>query len=261
MKLMKNKLRIISWNVNGIRAAARKNFHAWLLDENPDILCVQETKAHPDQLDEHLLNVHDYLSFWSSAEKKGYSGTAIFTKEKPLSVETKVGIEALDKEGRMVCLEYEKFFIVNVYFPNGKMNETRLKYKMDYYGAHQKFVAKLRKTGKAVVVCGDYNTAHKEIDLARPKANEKISGFLPVERAWIDGYVEFGMLDTFREFSDKAAMYTWWSMRSGARSRNVGWRIDYFFIDKDHKDILKDAFILTDVMGSDHCPLGVEIEH
>ena len=259
MRLMKNKLRIISWNVNGIRAAVRKNFHAWLLEENPDILCVQETKAHPDQLDDHLLNAHDYHSFWSSAEKKGYSGTAIFAKKEPISMQTKVGVEALDKEGRMICLEYEKFFIINVYFPNGKAREERLDYKMDYYAAHLKFIEELRKKGKAVIVCGDYNTAHKEIDLARPKANEKISGFLPKERAWLDEYVEKGMVDTLREFNDKSAIYTWWSMRSGARSRNVGWRIDYFFIDKEHREMLKDAFVLADVIGSDHCPLGVEI--
>ncbi len=257
---MAKTLKIISWNVNGIRAAARKGFHDWLKAENPDILCVQETKAHPEQLDEHLLNAHGYLTFWDSAEKKGYSGTAIFTREKPLSIQTKVGVADLDREGRMVCLEYEKFFIINVYFPNGKMNATRLKFKMDYYDAHLKFVEKLKKTGKAIIVCGDYNTAHKEIDLARPKANQKISGFLPEERAWIDKYIEYGYIDTFREFNDRPDQYTWWSMRSGARKRNVGWRIDYFFINKEHRKMLKDAFILQEVMGSDHCPLGVKVE-
>ena len=257
---MMKKVRILSWNVNGIRAAYKKGILNWFRKEQPDILCVQETKAMKEQLPEDLINVNGYASYFSSAERKGYSGTATYTKVNPVKVVNGIGIKKFDSEGRFLVTEFDEFVLFNIYFPNGKAKKERLQYKMDFYEAFLKHLKKLLKQDKKIVICGDVNTAHKEIDLARPKENEKISGFLPEEREWIDKLLETGFTDTFRKFNQKPEQYTWWDMMTRARDRNVGWRIDYFFISDNLKDNLKNALILPEVMGSDHCPVGIELK-
>jgi exodeoxyribonuclease-3 len=257
---MMKKVRILSWNVNGIRAAYKKGFIDWFAEEKPDILCVQETKAMKEQLPNDLINVNGYNSFFSSAERKGYSGTATYTKVNPVKVSNGIGIEKFDSEGRFLVTGFDEFVLFNIYFPNGKAKAERLQYKMDFYEAFLKHLKKILKQDKKIVICGDVNTAHKEIDLARPKPNEKISGFLPEEREWIDKLLEAGFIDTLRVFNQKPEQYTWWDMMTRARDRNVGWRIDYFFISDNLKDNLKNALILPEVMGSDHCPVGIELK-
>jgi len=254
------EVRILSWNVNGIRAAYKKGILNWFSKEQPDILCIQETKAMKEQLPQDLLNVNGYTSYFSSAERKGYSGTATYTKVNPVKVANGIGIKKFDSEGRFLITEFDEFILFNIYFPNGKAKKERLQYKMDFYEAFLKYLQKLLKQDKKIVICGDVNTAHKEIDLARPKANEKISGFLPEEREWIDKLLETGFIDTLRVFNQKPEQYTWWDMMTRARDRNVGWRIDYFFISDNLKDNLKSALIFPEVMGSDHCPVGIELK-
>ncbi|MCB9259119.1 MAG: exodeoxyribonuclease III [Ignavibacteriales bacterium] len=253
-------LKLISWNVNGIRAVAKKGFHEWFAAEAPDILCLQETKAWEEQLDESLTNIDGYTSYFNEANKKGYSGVVIYTKEKPLSVQKGFGVEEFDTEGRTLIAEYKNFVLYNIYYPNGKARADRLKYKLDFYEVFQKHAEELLKKGKKIIICGDVNTAHKEIDLARPKENSKISGFLPEEREWIDRFLEAGFIDTLRMFNDQPEVYTWWDQISRARDRNVGWRIDYFFISENLKKNITNAFTLPDVMGSDHCPVGIEMK-
>ena len=253
-------MKLISWNVNGIRAVAKKGFLEWFEKESPDVLCLQETKAHPDQLGFELTHPEGYHAhFSSSSVKKGYSGVVTYSKKEPIAVQEGMGIEKFDQEGRIITTEFDDFILLNVYFPNGKARDERLQYKMEFYEAFLKHIESLRKKGKRVIFCGDVNTAHKAIDLARPKDNEKVSGFLPIEREWMDRVVEKGYVDTLREFHTEPELYTWWSMRSGARARNVGWRIDYFFVDPELKEAVKDAFTMPEVMGSDHCPVGIEI--
>ena len=258
---MSKKIKILCWNVNGIRAVLQKGFLKWLDKAKPDILCVQETRADRLQLPSNVTDHKNYHSFWHSATvKKGYSGVVTFSKEEPIHVETGFGIEKFDQEGRVVMMEFKKFILFNVYFPNGKQSTDRLNFKLEFYDAFLEHIDKLKKKGKKIIFCGDVNTAHKEIDLARPKENEKISGFLPIERKWIDRVIKHGYLDSLREFHPEPELYTWWDLKSQARKRNVGWRIDYFFIQKELKKNLKDAFILKDVMGSDHCPIGIELQ-
>jgi exodeoxyribonuclease III len=254
------KIRLLSWNVNGIRAIQKKGFIDWLKNENPDILCLQETKAHPDQLDDVLKNVDGYTSYFSSAEKKGYSGVATYTKAKPVNIQQGLGVKKFDSEGRFIITEFNEFILFNIYFPNGKASEERLQYKMEFYETFLKHCKKLLKDGKKIVVCGDVNTAHKEIDLARPKENSQTSGFLPQEREWIDKFLSAGFIDTFRMFNQEPEQYTWWDMVTRARDRNVGWRIDYFYISENLKDNIKSASILSSVMGSDHCPVEIELK-
>ena len=251
---------ILSWNVNGIRAVFKKGFAEWLKEADPDILCLQETKAWEEQLGKEITHVPGYHSYWCQGVKKGYSGTAIYTKEKPLSVERGFGIEEFDNEGRIIIAEYKKFTLINIYYPNGKRDKQRLQYKMDFYEAFQKYANKLKDEGKNLIICGDVNTAHKEIDLARPKQNQKTSGFLPEERAWIDRFLADGYIDTLRMFNEAPEIYTWWDVFTKARTRNVGWRIDYFFISESLKKKITDAFTLPDVKGSDHCPVGIKIK-
>jgi exodeoxyribonuclease-3 len=253
-------MRLISWNVNGIRAAERKGLFDWFKKDSPDIFCVQEIKALPDQFPLHLKNTPKYHVYINSAERKGYSGVATYTKQKPVSVKTGFGIEKFDSEGRTLITEFADFVLFNIYFPNGKQNQERLDYKLEFYDTFLSYADNMIAEGKNIIVCGDFNTAHKEIDLAHPKANENVSGFLPIERAWIDRFIEHGYIDTFRQFNKKPDKYTWWSMRTKARERNVGWRIDYFFVNNSFLSKVKNAFILQDVMGSDHCPIGIEIE-
>ena len=255
-----SRLKLLSWNVNGIRAAEKKGFLIWLLKESPDILCVQETKAHIEQLSKELINPYDYKTFWSSGERKGYSGVATFTKLEPANTETGFGVKKFDSEGRILISDYKDFILFNIYFPNGQRDEERLKYKLGFYDEFLKHIDDLKKKDKKIIICGDVNTAHKEIDLARPKENETTSGFLPVERKWMDKFVEQGYIDTFRHFVKDGGHYTYWDPITRARERNVGWRIDYFFISPNLLKNLKKAFIMSEVMGSDHCPLGIEIE-
>ena len=253
-------MRLLSWNINGIRAADKKGFFNWFQKESPDILCLQEIKAEKDQFPPHLRNTPGYYISINSAERKGYSGVATYSKTQPITVETGFGIDIFDKEGRILIIEYPRFVLFNIYFPNGKQNQQRLDYKLKFYDTFLAVADNLKAKGKNIVVCGDFNTAHKPIDLARPKANETVSGFLPIERAWIDTFTDHGYVDAFRQFNTKPDQYTWWSMRTRARDRNIGWRIDYFFVNKEFLPQIQDAFILPDVMGSDHCPIGIEIK-
>ena len=255
------ELKLLCWNVNGLRAVANKGFLEWLHNEQPDILCLQETKAYPEQLDQALREPEGYHVYWSNPEKKGYGGVATFTRDKPLRVEKDFSSQGIkfDVEGRIILTEYPGFVLLNIYFPNGKKDETRLKYKMDFYEAFLSFVESLRKKHPNIAVCGDFNTAHKEIDLARPKENEKVSGFLPMERAWMDKFVARGYVDTFRQFHQEPGQYSWWDMKSRARERNVGWRIDYFFVTKNLVPFVAKAFIVPEVPGSDHCPVGMTL--
>ncbi|MBU4535688.1 MAG: exodeoxyribonuclease III [Euryarchaeota archaeon] len=256
---MKN-IRIVSWNVNGIRAIHRKGFLNWLNKDKPDILCIQETKATPDQLPRTLKEINGYHVYFNSAERKGYSGVALYSSFKPENIENGFGIDKFDREGRIQIADYGEFVLFNIYFPNGKMSEERLKYKLEFYDAFLDYANQLRDQGKNIIVCGDLNTAHKEIDLARPKENSNISGFLPVERAWIDKFLDNGYVDTFRMFNSDANQYTWWSYRTRARERNVGWRLDYFFANKEFTDRIESSYILYEVMGSDHSPVALDIK-
>jgi exodeoxyribonuclease-3 len=254
---MKEK-KLLCWNVNGIRAIKGKGFLDWLQRESPDILCLQETKAHLDQLDADLREPPGYQSYWNHPkERKGYSGVAVFTKEKPLNVRYDFGETGLDLEGRVIIAEYPEFTLFDVYFPNGKSGPERLNYKMTFYDTFLNYADSLKAAGKKLVICGDVNTAHKEIDLARPRENSKISGFLPEERTWMDKLIAHGYVDTFRQFNKEPDQYTWWDMKSGARVRNVGWRLDYFFVSENLLPSVTKAFIMPGVMGSDHCPVGI----
>ena len=251
-------MRIISWNVNGIRAAIRNGFMDWLQEETAHIICLQEVKATWAQTD-GVFERDEYTVIWNDASRAGYSGVATLSKPRPLKTWKGIGIEEFDHEGRIILTEYDQFFLYNIYFPNGQRDQERLDYKLRFYDAFLEHAQQTRKKGKAVITCGDFNTAHKEIDLKNPKANEKYSGFLPVERAWMDKLVEHGYVDTFRMFNKEPDQYSWWTYRFGARKKNVGWRIDYFFIDEEHKDMVRSAFINQQVMGSDHCPVGIEL--
>ncbi|MCU0782556.1 MAG: exodeoxyribonuclease III [Verrucomicrobia bacterium] len=249
-------MKLISWNVNGLRAVLRKNFLEFLDAEKPDVLGLQETKCHPDDVEQ--LWPARYTTYWNCAEKKGYSGTAIFTKTRPLKVTPHIGIAQHDREGRVLTAEFDDFFLANVYVPNSKRELTRLAYRQQWDRDFLRYLKKLEKK-KPVIFCGDLNVAHTEIDLANPKANVKNHGFTPEERAGFSAFVKAGFLDTFREFEKGGGHYTWWSQMSGARARNVGWRIDYFLMSATLRPRLKRAFIRTDVPGSDHCPVGIEI--
>ncbi len=252
-------MRLLSWNVNGLRAIYKKNFLEWFDSEQADMYCIQETKSHLDQLPKKLIERPDYNGYFAQAERKGYSGVALWSKVIPKKVSYELGLPRFDKEGRLIEAEYQDIILFNVYFPNGKASKERLQYKMDYYETFLKRIADLLREGKKIVICGDVNTAHQEIDLARPKENEKISGFLPIEREWIDRLIKLGFIDTFRHFHPGPGQYSWWDYKTRARERNVGWRIDYFFISNNLKDNLKSAFIQSEVTGSDHCPIGIDL--
>jgi exodeoxyribonuclease III len=250
-------MRLLSWNINGIRAVAGKGFFEWMAESSADVVCLQETKAMPGQLNEALLSPDGYFSYWNNPDRKGYAGVCVYTKKQPLSVESDFPPRSFDTEGRALILRFEGFVLINVYFPNGGMSPERLRYKLDFYDRFLKYVDGLKS--EKVVVCGDFNTAHKEIDLARPKQNEMFSGFLPEERKWIDKFVDHGYIDTFRKFNSSPGQYSWWDYKTRSRERNVGWRIDYFFVNQEMAPGLKNAFIMPEVMGSDHCPVGIEL--
>jgi exodeoxyribonuclease-3 len=252
-------MKIISWNVNGIRAVAGKNAFSWVDEIKPDILCLQEIKAEAHQIPEHLFTHDLTYRYVNSAKKKGYSGTMSFANRSFTHTATDLNIDHTE-EGRILEHHFGDAVLFNVYFPNGQQSEERLAHKMKFYADFLAHAQDLRRQGKGIIICGDVNTAHREIDLTHPKANEDTSGFLPMERAWIDRLLEAGYIDTFRQIhGDKKDAYSWWSYRAGARERNVGWRIDYFFISKELEPHLRDAFILADIHGSDHCPVGIEI--
>lgn len=253
-------MKIISWNVNGIRAVAQKDFFKDLKEMNPDILCLQETKAQDDQVAETLVPANGYHIYSNSAEKKGYSGTAILSKTKPINVSKDIGIAEHDAEGRVLCLEYDNFFLVNVYVPNSGSDLKRLDYRQVWDKDFFNYLKTL-ETKKPVVVCGDFNVAHKPIDLARPKPNyNKSAGYMQEEIDGMDRFTQGGLIDTFRHFYPEAEnKYTWWSYRAGARGKNVGWRIDYFLVSQSFINSLSSASILNEIMGSDHCPVGIEM--
>ena len=250
-------MKLISWNVNGLRACVGKNFMDFFKEIDADIFCIQESKLQQGQID---LELPGYHQSWNYAEKKGYSGTAIFTKKEPLSVSYGIGIEEHDKEGRVITLEYDKFYMITVYTPNSQNELARLSYRMEWEDAFRAYLKKLEET-KPVVVCGDLNVAHKEIDLKNPKTNRKNAGFTDEEREKFSILLENGFIDTFRYFyPDLEGIYSWWSYRFQARAKNAGWRIDYFLISNSLKDHLKGAHIHTDILGSDHCPVECILE-
>ena len=253
-------MKLYSWNVNGIRAAERKGFIDWLDQTQPDILCLQETKARVDQLGSSLIEDHGYHTYWHSADKAGYSGVATFCKEEPYFVQEGLGIDRFDSEGRVLITEHENFLLYNIYFPNGQKDDIRLNYKLDFYDELLPIVNDQVENGNNVIITGDWNTAHHPIDLARPKENEKTSGFMPIERERIDTYISHGWGDTFRYFHAESDRYTWWTYRFGARERNIGWRIDYFFVNETLVEQLDDAEIHPDIMGSDHCPVSLTLK-
>lgn len=256
-------MKLECWNVNGLRAAQKKGFIDFVWKEEPDILCVQEAKAEKDQLSKelkHLAGYRFYITAPKDEKDKGWSGVALYSKPKPRRIEYGFGEERFDNEGRTIVAHYQDFVLLNIYFPNGKASEERLRYKLDFYQAFLDFVKELIHQGNQVVVCGDVNTAHKEIDLARPRENSRISGFLPEERAWLDRFIDAGLIDTYREFDPSPQRYSWWDIKTRARERNVGWRIDYFYISEGLRPRLRDAFILSEVQGSDHCPIGIVLD-
>lgn len=259
-------MKIVSWNTNGLRATVKQGFFTPLFTkERVDILCLQETKVEPEQLPENVRNIGGYFSYFSHPEnKKGYSGVAIYTNEKPDEVFYGMGIKKLDDEGRLIGIKYKNknrnFTLINIYFPNGGQGPDRLKYKLEFYDAFLKFILKLRKAGENVIFCGDVNTAHEAIDLARPKENEENTGFLPIERAWLDKVMKNNFLDVWRNFNpNKKDVYTYWDQKTRARDRNVGWRIDYFFADQKIISKIKSAGMMSDYYGSDHCPIYLEM--
>lgn len=255
-------MNIISWNVNGIRALERKGQFRWLLEKKPDIFCLQETKSHPEQLSSTLTSPPGYHAYFSShASKKGYSGTALYSTKKPDSVLCGIGVEEFDAEGRILIAVFSSLLVINVYFPNGGGGPERLDYKLRFYDAFLNYCTEQRAKGFEIILMGDVNTAHEEIDLARPKANQKNTGFLPEERAWLDELVRSGFIDAFRAlYPTKANAYTYWDQKTFARERNVGWRIDYFFITPGVAMALLDVVHHTDISGSDHCPLELSVK-
>jgi exodeoxyribonuclease-3 len=252
-------LKLASWNVNGIRAIHKKGFLQFLEEEQPDVLGLQEIKIMADQLTPEIIKPPGYHTFFCHAERKGYSGTAIYTKNLPISIQRGFGHARFDQEGRTIIADFGDFVFLNSYYPNGKMNEERLQYKLDFYDHFLHYVEDLLKQGKKLIICGDFNTAHKPIDLSHPKRNEDVSGFLPQERAWMDRLVSRGFVDSFRQFDTRPEQYTWWHMVTNARARNVGWRIDYFFHSENMQSMIEGATIKPDVFGSDHCPITLSL--
>jgi exodeoxyribonuclease-3 len=255
-----SQITLYSWNINGLRAAHRNGFLDWLQTTQPDILCLQETKCHPEQLAAELRQPPGYHTYWAWAEKKGYSGVALYSKQQPNSVQIGLGLPQYDREGRTIVAEYDRFVLIGAYFPNGGRDHSRVPYKMTYKADFLAYCERLRQAGKQVVFCGDVNTSHREIDLARPKQNQKTTGFLPEERVWLDEIIEAGYVDTYRAtYPEKTGAYTWWTAIGGARARNVGWRLDYFFVSKELWPQVAGVDIHTDVIGSDHCPVSLTL--
>jgi exodeoxyribonuclease-3 len=252
-------MKIISWNVNGIRSIYKKNFLNWFLKNKADIFCLQEIKAQKEQIPSDLLYQKDYYFYFNQAVKKGYAGVAVYTKQKPLKVKDRLGLDRFDKEGRILELEYSNFTLINLYMPHGGRQKENLSYKLEVYNYLLRYLKNIRKRNKNIILIGDFNIAHQDIDLARPKQNQNNIMFTPKERQQIDKIINLGFIDTFRKFHKEGGYYTWWPYMAKARERNLGWRIDYVFISKELAQWLKDAFIFSEITGSDHCPIGIEI--
>lgn len=263
MTKSKHLLKLISWNVNGLRAVVKKEFFDSVQALDPDILMLQETKLQEDQRTREMIDILSFKSFWAySTVKKGYSGVAAYSRPVPIRVITEFDMPRFDGEGRMIQMDFEAFTLFNIYFPNGQMDDDRLAYKLDFYDWFLDYAQGLRDQGKSLIITGDFNTAHNEIDLKNPGPNSKRSGFLPVERQVLDRMIHMGYVDTFRYFHPETVKYSWWSYRFNARKNNAGWRIDYFFVTQDlmDKGLVKEAFIHNDILGSDHCPVGLVVE-
>lgn len=253
-------MKITTWNVNGIRAAVKKGALDWAKDQDIDVFCLQEVKAQRDQLPERSRELDGYTLYWNSAERPGYSGVAVYSRVDPLEVRYGLGDPRFDNEGRVIRLQYPGFYLYNIYFPNGQRGQERVDYKLNFYSSLLDQCDALHQNGAQVIITGDFNTAHREIDLAHPKANEKTSGFLPEERAWIDRYLEHGFVDVFRILYPEKIQYTWWTFITNARARNVGWRLDYFLISEPLIARSTDVQIHDEVLGSDHCPVSLTIQ-
>ena len=254
-------IKLVSWNVNGIRAVSKKeDFWSWFENDDSDIINFQEVRATQDQIPKKLASIDDFHKYYNEAEKKGYSGVGTYSKIEPLSVTKGLGIEELDKEGRVLKIEYPEFILFNIYFPNSGKEGSRLDFKVDFCNALLNQLVELKNEGKNLVITGDYNIAHNPIDVYNPKNCEGKSGYLPEERAWLDQLEEAGFVDTFRMFDEGEGNFTWWSYRFKARDRNAGWRLDYFFVNEEIKDKVKSAGILSDIYGSDHCPVTLELD-
>ena len=254
-------MKITTWNVNGIRAALNKNVEEWWQSEDPDVLCLQEIKAMPEQLTPKQLETFDrFEAIWNPADRKGYSGTATFTKTEPLEIIKGMGDEKFDIEGRVIQTRYPDFVLFNIYFPNGQRDQERLDYKLDFYAYLLELCDRMHAAGDNIIITGDFNTAHTEIDLKNPKTNTKTSGFMPIEREWIDKYLEHGFVDAYRRLYPEKIEYTWWTYRFGARGRNVGWRLDYYMVSEALMSRVQDVIVHDDVMGSDHCPVSIILD-
>lgn len=255
-------MRLVSWNVNGIRAVAKKGFADSVKIMDGDVLCLQETKAHIEQLTPDIMDIEGYTSYFHSGERKGYSGTAVYTKKEPLSISYGLEDDTFNHEGRTMEMDFGDFILYNIYFPNGGQGPERLAFKLAFYDCFLEKIDRQIRGGKNIIVCGDVNTAHREIDLSNPASNAKNSGFMPEERVYMDVFAQKGLVDSFRMlYPDKEKMYTWWSYQSAARSRNVGWRIDYFFITEALRGRVKESGMFSDIEGSDHCPIYLDLEN
>ena len=253
-------IKLASWNVNGLRACARQGFLDWFAEQKADVVCLQEIKARPEQLDQALLHPKRYNSFWHPAEKPGYSGVAIFSRREPLDVRYGIGRQDIDREGRLLAVEFANLTVVSAYFPNSQREHARLPFKLKFCDTFMRFCERERQRGKTLVLCGDFNIAHEEIDLRNPKSNVNNAGFLPQERAWMTRYLRRGYVDTFRHLNKDPGHYTWWSYRPGVRAKNIGWRLDYFVMDEDSLSRLRSAHHMPEVYGSDHCPIRLTIK-
>lgn len=261
MPVRKPTQKLSTWNVNGLRSVARRGFQEWFEANEMDVVCLQEIKVQQEQLSEELLHPNGYHSFWHSAKKPGYSGVATYCRDEPQDVRYGIGIKEIDQEGRVLTTEFKNFSLVNAYFPNSQRDHARLDFKIQFCKAMLRFCEREREKGKSVLVCGDFNIAHQEIDLRNPKTNTKNAGFLPEERAWMSEFLAKGYVDTFRHFRpQEGGHYTWWSYRPGVRERNIGWRLDYFVINQEDSQRLRAVVHQTDTLGSDHCPVSLEIQ-
>ncbi len=253
-------MKITTWNVNGFRAVVTKGFHEWVGQSEPDVLCLQEIKAKPEQVAEDLRLIPGYQEYWNPAERPGYSGVASYTRVQPVQVGYGLDDTRFDDEGRVIWMKFENFRLFNIYFPNGQRGKERVDYKLDFYARLLDICENLHAAGEAVIITGDFNTAHNEIDLANPKENSTVSGFLPEERAWIDVFLNHGFRDVYRDLYPDRVEYTWWTYRFRARERNIGWRLDYYLVSDHFADHVKDVVISNDISGSDHCPVSLLIE-
>ncbi|MHC1784800.1 MAG: exodeoxyribonuclease III [Anaerolineaceae bacterium] len=250
-------MKITTWNVNGIRAALTKGMKEFIQESQPDILCLQEIKARPEQIEESIREIPGYFSIWNPAQRPGYSGVAVFTQKPPLQTVLGLGEERFDVEGRVIRMHWDGFVLYNIYFPNGQRGKERVDYKLEFYSSLLEECKRLHEQGERIIITGDFNTAHRDIDLANPRENEKTSGFLPEEREWIDIYLNSGFKDVYRVLYPETVKYTWWTYRVNARARNIGWRLDYFLTSDNLVVEIKDVIVHDNILGSDHCPVSL----